>query len=175
MNPYESAQQKNIPAVLIYARHADSILMIHRDSADRPGDFHAGKYNGLGGKAELGESYLETAAREFSEEAGVTIPESRFRFLGLLQFPNFKPKKNEDWTVGVFTVDLSADEKSRVTSKNPEGSLHWIEAGKLTALNLWEADREFIPYVIENRPFIGCTWYVDGKPKRSNLTPITSS
>lgn len=146
--------------------------MIHRDSPDRPGDFHAGKWNGLGGKSELDESYPETAAREFQEEAGIQIPIERFRFLGLLQFPNFKPKKNEDWTVGVFTVELSEIEHEKVAPKNAEGSLHWIEAHKIAELNLWEADREFIPYVIENRPFFGCTWYVDGKPKRSKISKI---
>lgn len=146
--------------------------MIHRDSPDRPGDFHAGKWNGLGGKSELGESYAETAAREFFEEAGVKVELERFRFLGLLQFPNFKPKKNEDWTVGVFTVELTDSEKGHVTPKNAEGSLHWIESKKLTELNLWEADREFIPYVIDQKPFYGCTWYVDGKPVRSEMKEI---
>ncbi len=172
MNPYESGEQKNIPAVLIYARYEDSILMIHRDSPDRPGDFHAGKWNGLGGKSELGESYAETAAREFSEEAGVEIPLSRFRFLGLLQFPNFKPKKKEDWTVAVFTIELTKNEKSLIVPKNAEGSLHWVQAQNLIELNVWEADREFLPYVVANQPFHGCTWYVDGKPKRSNVEKI---
>jgi len=171
-NPYESSAQKNIPAVLIYARHADFVLMIHRDSKDRPGDHHAGKWNGLGGKSELGESFSETAAREFQEKAGVAVPVERFRFLGLLQFPNFKPKKNEDWTVGVFSVELTLDEKSRVPLNNAEGSLHWIQAEKLSGLNLWAGDREFIPFVMRDQPFVGCTWYDGEVVKKSILSPI---
>src|SRR5690606_5287997 len=74
MNPYESAERKNIPAVLVsvFSRFSDGkerVLMIHRDSKDRPIDFHAGKWNGLGGKCEKDESYRECAARELFEES----------------------------------------------------------------------------------------------------------
>jgi 8-oxo-dGTP diphosphatase len=79
--------------------------MIHRDSG-RPGDYHAGKWNGLGGKLEPDESPIEGARRELREEAALVLPPEAFRALGVLQFPNFKAHKNEDWVVWVFVAEL---------------------------------------------------------------------
>lgn len=177
MNPYESGTQKNIPAVLLYAfsKFSDGterVLMIHRDSKDRPGDFHAGKWNGLGGKCEKGESYRETASRELFEESTLRVATKDFHFLGFIQFPNFKPKKSEDWSCMLFWTEVTENTARSVPSSVAEGSLHWIEKSKLLELNLWEGDREFIPHVIEKRPFTGCSWYLDGKVTRSEITPL---
>lgn len=161
MNSFESGARKNIPAVLIYAHYDGRILMIHRDAPDRAKtDYHVGKWNGLGGKAEPDESAWETASREFAEEAGVQISPARFQALGVLQFPNFKAHKNEDWTVFVFAADLSASEVGGVQlSGGAEGSLHWIPEGDLMELNLWPGDRYFIPHVVAREKFLGTIWY----------------
>src|SRR4051794_1381265 len=99
-NPFESGVRKVIPAVLVYLQKGDQILMIHRNSkGPGPLDFHEGKWNGLGGKCELDESPLEAAVREVQEESGLELPESEFRSLGVVQFPNFKAHRNEDWIV----------------------------------------------------------------------------
>lgn len=177
MNPFESGERKNIPAVLLYvfSRFSDGterVLMIHRDSKDRPGDFHAGKWNGLGGKCEKDESYRETASRELHEESTLRVAPEDFRFLGFLQFPNFKPKKSEDWSCMLFTAEVPESAARDVPPTMNEGSLHWIESSKLGELNLWAGDRDFIPYVAKRTPFTGCTWYVDGEPVRSEITPI---
>lgn len=159
-NAFESGSRKNIPAVLIYARYASRVLMIHRDAPDRAQtDYHAGKWNGLGGKAEPDESIWETASREFAEEAGVVLPTTRFEYLGLLQFPNFKAHKNEDWTVTVFSAELSESEAGGVQRSGTEGSLHWIPEKDLMELNLWAGDRYFIPHVVARESFAGTIWY----------------
>ena len=57
MNPFESGARKNIPAVLIYARYEDRVLMIHRDAPERAKtDYHAGKWNGWAERSRLDES-----------------------------------------------------------------------------------------------------------------------
>jgi 8-oxo-dGTP diphosphatase len=173
MNPFESGARKNIPAVLIYACHEDQILMIHRDAPDRArADYHAGKWNGLGGKSELGESARETCAREFSEEAGLSLNAERFSMLGVLQFPNFKAQKAEDWTVFVFSLELSAEERSRVVTSSPEGSLHWIPSEDLLKLNLWPGDKHFIPFVVAKKPFSGAIWYQGQDVVKAEVFPI---
>lgn len=178
MNAYESGERKNIPAVLLYVftrfegESGERVLMIHRDAPDRRGDFHAGKWNGLGGKCERDESYLATASRELLEESTLEIPAHEFKFLGFLQFPNFKPNKAEDWSCMLFTADVSTTVARTVPSRVAEGSLHWIETSKLPELNLWDGDREFLPYVIERRPFIGTSWYQDGRVVRSEIIPV---
>jgi 8-oxo-dGTP diphosphatase len=175
MNPFESGARKNIPAVLIYARNNERILMIHRDAPDRArADYHAGKWNGLGGKSELGESARETCAREFHEEAGLSLGLERFLMLGVLQFPGFKAHKGEDWTVFVFTAELSANERSQVVENSPEGSLHWVPEADLPKLNLWAGDRHFIPFVVAREPFAGAIWYQGQDVTRAEVSKIDS-
>ena len=170
MNEYESGTRKNIPAVLMYARHGDRILMIHRDAAERANtDYHSGKWNGLGGKQEAGESAFEAASREFAEEAGVMLPSTKFEALGVLQFPNFKSHKNEDWTVFVFTAELSPSEAGGIQATSDEGSLHWIPAKDLLKLNLWPGDRYFIPFVVDQTPFVGTIWYQGSEVIRQDV------
>jgi 8-oxo-dGTP diphosphatase len=177
MNPYESGAQKNIPAVLLYvfsrfADGSDRVLMIHRNAKDRPGDFHAGKWNGLGGKCEVNESFVETASRELEEESTLRIPPSEFSFSGFLQFPNFKPHRHEDWSCMVFRAEVPESVALSVPPTVDEGSLHWIQKERLLELNLWNGDRNFLPYVIERRPFTGAIWYIDGVAARSEVRPV---
>ncbi|HUP56236.1 MAG TPA: NUDIX domain-containing protein, partial [Bdellovibrionota bacterium] len=111
-NPFEAGTRKVIPAVLVYAFDGLRVLLIHRVAPDRADDYHAGKWNGLGGKLELDESPLEGARRELREESGLDLPLDRFRALGTLQFPNFKAHKAEDWVVFVFRAEVRPDEAS---------------------------------------------------------------
>lgn len=171
-NAFESGARKAIPAVLIYARHGDQVLMIHRNSPDRPGDYHAGKWNGLGGKCEPDESPQETARREFEEEAGLALPLEAFRALGSLTFPNFKAHKSEDWLVYVFEVELGAEQCGQILRKTAEGELHWVPAADLLKLNLWPGDKHFIPLVAARRPFLGTIWYQGPDVMRHWIQPL---
>ncbi len=60
-NAFEAGTRRCIPSVLVYLERDRSVLLIHKG---RPGDFHEGKYNGLGGKLEADESPLDAAVRE---------------------------------------------------------------------------------------------------------------
>ncbi|MEJ5224059.1 MAG: NUDIX domain-containing protein, partial [Anaerolineales bacterium] len=84
-------------ATLCYLRRDGHTLMIHRNK--RAGDIHQGKWNGLGGKLNPGESPEQCVIREVREECGLTIRNPRYH--GLLMFANFK---GEDWFVWVFSA-----------------------------------------------------------------------
>ena len=159
-NPFESGARKAIPAVLVYVKSADRTLMLHRN-ASTPGkvDYHSGKWNGLGGKCEADESFLECARRELREESGLDLEASRFQALGFLHFPNFKAQKSEDWLVWVYSAEIPYDQMESTDVTGPEGDLRWIPTKDLTALNLWAGDRLFIPYVTVGRKFTGTIWY----------------
>jgi 8-oxo-dGTP diphosphatase len=158
MNAYESGKQKVIPAVLVYLRHQGDILMVHRNR--KPGDYHEGKWNGLGGKMDPGESPIEAARRELEEEAGLNLAPERFHNLGVLHFPDFKSEKHEDWLVVVFTADVTeAEARSAVDFPCPEGKPEWIAPERLFTLNLWEGDRHFLPRVLARTPFFATHWY----------------
>ena len=85
-------------ATLCYIRRADKTLMIHRIKKEN--DMHAGKWNGLGGKLEPGETPDECAAREIREESGLVIANPMLK--GILTFPMFDG--DEDWYAFVFLV-----------------------------------------------------------------------
>ena len=118
---------------------------------------HAGKWNGLGGKFEPGESPEECITREVREEAGLQIRESKLH--GLLIFPNFK---GDDWYVFVFT----ASEFEGELIESPEGKLEWIPDEKLTSLNLWESDQIFFPW-LEDDKFFSAKFIYEGNQMQS--------
>lgn len=110
--------------------------MIHR--IKRAYDIHAGKWNGLGGKFEPGESPEECVIREVREESGLEINNPRLH--GLVMFPGFK---GNDWYVFVYTAEtFSGDLK-----ENEEGFLQWIPDAELELLELWPSDHIFLPWL----------------------------
>ncbi len=125
-----------ILATLCYLKHNGKTLMIHRNK--KANDIHEGKWNGLGGKLEAGETPEECVVREVREESGLSIRNPRLH--GLLMFPKFK---GNDWYVFVFT----ATEFDGELIESPEGRLEWIPDEKLTELNLWESDHIFFPWL----------------------------
>lgn len=140
-------------ATLCYVRNAGRTLMIHR--IKKANDMHAGKWNGLGGKLEPGETPEECVCREVLEEAGLIIVNPRLH--GLLTFPQFA--KGEDWYAFVFT----AAEYTGKQIDSAEGHLAWIPDADLLDLNLWEGDRIFLPWLSQEKFFSGKFAYLNGK------------
>jgi 8-oxo-dGTP diphosphatase len=132
-----------ILATLCYVKHNGKTLMVYRNK--KPNDMHAGKWNGLGGKFEAGETPEECIRREVEEEAGLLIQNPRLH--GLLIFPNFK---GNDWYVFVFTANEFHGE---LLESSPEGKLEWIDDDALTTLNLWESDHIFLPWIAAGKFF----------------------
>ncbi len=124
-------------ATLCYVRHDGRTLMIHR--IKKANDMHQGKWNGLGGKFEAGETPEECARREIYEESGLRVEQLKLK--GLLTFPGFA--KDEDWYAFVFV----ASEFQGELIESAEGYLEWIADEKLCELNLWEGDYIFLPWL----------------------------
>lgn len=131
-----------ILATLCYLKRDNHTLMVYRNK--KSNDIHEGKWNGLGGKFEPGESPETCVRREVLEESGLCIRNPKLH--GLLMFPGFK---GQDWYVFVFT----AREFEGELIDSPEGKLEWIPDEMLTSLNLWPSDRLFLPWIEENKFF----------------------
>jgi 8-oxo-dGTP diphosphatase len=131
-----------ILATLCYLHHENRTLMLHR--VKKENDMHAGKWNGLGGKLESGETPEECVIREVREESGLTIRNPKL--VGLLMFPNFK---GADWYVFVFT----ATEFKGELIESSEGHLRWIPDAEVESLLLWESDHIFLPWIREGKFF----------------------
>ncbi len=140
-------------ATLCYIRKNGRTLMLHR--VKKRDDVHEGKWNGLGGKFEPGESPEECVIREVREESGLRIRSPRLK--GVLTFPLFS--KGEDWYVFVFTASSFS---GRLTDSD-EGDLAWIKDADLLKLNLWPGDRVFLPLLKRRGHFSGKFSYRGGR------------
>ena len=140
-----------ILATLCYVKRAGHTLMVYRNK--KPNDIHEGKWNGLGGKFEAGETPEDCVIREIHEESGLSIRNPKL--CGLLMFPNFK---GSDWYVFVFTA---TEFNGELIDDSPEGKLEWIPDEKMSSLNLWESDHIFMPW-IKNGDFFSAKFGYQG-------------
>ena len=131
-------------ATLCYVRHQGKTLMLYRNKKEN--DMHEGKWNGLGGRMEPGESPEDCVIREVYEESGLVIKDPYLK--GFLTFPAFG--KNEDWYVFVYTAN---NFDGRIMNSSPEGKLKWIPDSEIFNLNLWPSDAYFLNWVNDNRFF----------------------
>ncbi len=140
-------------ATLCYLKRDRQTLMIHR--VKKPDDMHQGKWNGLGGKLEPGETPEECAIREIREECGLVARNPVLK--GLLTFPGFA--NDEDWYAFIFVVREFEGE----LSDSQEGILKWIDDADLLDLELWEGDRIFLTWLERPGFFSGKFIYQDGR------------
>ena len=128
---------------LCYITDGEKTLMLHR--VKKENDMHEGKWNGLGGKLEEGESPEECVIREVYEESGLKIKSPKLK--GIITFPKFD--EIDDWLVFVYTAN---DFKGN-TIDSDEGVLEWIGNSKLLDLNLWEGDKVYMKWLDKDELF----------------------
>ncbi len=137
---------------LCYINNGRQTLMLHRIKKEN--DMHKGKWNGLGGKFNDGESPEECVIREVKEESGLTIKEPLLK--GIITFPAFDDI--DDWMVFVFT---SNQFKGTLTECD-EGVLEWIKNENLSKLEMWEGDRIFMKW-LKDTPFFSAKFKYERK------------
>lgn len=142
-------------ATLCYVMDGDKTLMLYRNKKEN--DYHQGKWNGLGGKFEHGESPEDCAKREIKEEADLTVKSMKMK--GFITFPLFDGK--DDWYVFLFVID---DYKGELID-SPEGRLKWVTNDKLEELNLWEGDKIFMSWLFGEKFFSAKFNYEEGQFK----------
>ena len=141
-------------ATLCYVRRGGKTLMIHR--IKKTNDMHFGKWNGLGGKLNPGETPEECVLREIYEESGLKAYSPLFK--GFLTFPAFADE--EDWYAFVFVVERF---EGKLMDSSDEGVLQWVDDSELLSLNLWEGDRIFLPWLDKPGFFSGKFIYQQGR------------
>ena len=129
-------------ATLCYIYDDEQILMLHR--VKKLNDMHAGKWSGLGGKVEQGETPEACAKREVLEESGLVVHDPQLK--GFITFPNFDGQN--DWYVFVYRFDNHTGD----LIDSPEGNLEWLSPEQLANRPLWEGDRIFMKWL--NQPGI---------------------
>jgi 8-oxo-dGTP diphosphatase len=121
---------------LAYLRDGDRTLMLQRRDDRRQG----GRWNGLGGKFLPGESPERCLQREVAEESGLVVEAAELK--GIITFPDFVG--SGDVMTFVYLVHRWSGE---LLESGPEGELHWVPTADIAALELWEGDVQFLPWL----------------------------
>ncbi len=125
---------------LAYIEKGDSYLLLHR--VKKKNDLNEGKWIGVGGKIEEGESVVHAFKREIKEETGLDVGE--YAYLGKIDFLNdlYPPERMFLFKVTSFSGEL-------LTCS--EGDLAWVKKEKMGDLPMWEGDKAFLPLLEEER------------------------
>ena len=126
---------------LCYVEKKDSYLMLYRNK--KQNDMNGGKYIGIGGHLEHGETPMECIIREAYEETGLKLKNPRLR--GLISFVIDEMDE--------YTFLYTCDEFEGELLECQEGELHWVEKAQLHTLPLWEGDMEFLPLLETEEEF----------------------
>ena len=118
---------------LCYIEKEGKYLMLHR--VKKHHDINAGKWIGVGGHVENGETPEECLLREVKEETGLVL--TTYRLRGLVTFLS---DVCEPELMCVFTADAFDGEMIECD----EGELAWVEKSDVLALPTWEGDRVFL-------------------------------
>ncbi len=134
---------KSSLTTLCYLERDGNYLMMHRIKKEH--DINEGKWIGIGGHFEPGESPEECLLREAKEETGLTLTSWRFR--GLVTFTS---DDSPTEYMCLYTADAWEGE---LLEDCREGILKWIPKKEVTNLRLWEGDRVFLELLTEDAPF----------------------
>ena len=139
------SNEKVIPTVQIYLEKDNKYLMLYRNK--KKNDMNQGKWLGVGGHVEEGETPLEAVIRETKEETGLDLKSAEYR--AIISFVN-------DDYVEIIYQYTSSDFTGEVIDCD-EGELKWIDKSEVLSLPMWEGDKYFLDPLIKNEPFFEIT------------------
>ena len=134
-----------------YIETRESYLMLHRLKKEQ--DVNEGKWIGIGGKFEYGESPEECMIREAKEETGLAVTSMKFR--GILTF--ICDKQDPEY-ICLYTIDGFSGQLKECD----EGELLWVPKDEIFGLNLWEGDRIFFDLLQKDVPFFSLKLCYEG-------------
>ncbi len=128
---------------LCYLERDGKWLLLHR--VRKKDDENAGKWIGVGGKPEAGESPEDCIRRETREETGLTLGSVKPRGIVTFVSDQFETQWMHLFTSDDFSGELRGD--------CDEGVLRWVEKSEAYSLPLWEGDRVFLRLIEGDAPF----------------------
>ena len=137
-----------VETTLIYIECENCYLMLNRNK--RKEDYNKGKWIGLGGHIENGETPADCIKREVREEAGIIVN------------PNLRGKIffiDTNYSEIMYLYTASIEEKLLIDCD--EGTLAWIEKDKIFELNLWEGDKLFLKRLSQSNEYFELELYYE--------------
>lgn len=131
------------PVTILFLRRDGEILL-----AMKKRGFGAGKWNGVGGKVEQGETILEAVIRECQEEIGVTPLKPKF--IGKIKFYE---KSDPEFcnNASIFVTTSWRGEPRESEEMRPQ----WFSEVQIPYDQMWTNDYLWIPLMLANKPFAG--------------------
>jgi len=130
-----------ILTTMCYLQRDHQTLLLHRTKKQK--DINSGKWIGVGGKFEEGESAEECMRREIYEETGLNA--HRLKLHGVVFFP--KLYYGQDEVMFVYTChDFSGE-----MHECDEGNLQWIDNDHISSLPMWEGDYHFFEWLKDDK------------------------
>ncbi|MCI9049700.1 MAG: 8-oxo-dGTP diphosphatase [Coprobacillus sp.] len=130
-----------ILTTMCYIQKEKQTLLLHR--VKKKTDINSGKWIGVGGKFETGESAEECMKREIFEETGLKA--QKLQLQGFVSFPGIY--YGEDELMFVYTCH----EFSGEIHECDEGILQWIDNDKIASLPMWEGDYHFFEWLKDDK------------------------
>lgn len=132
-----------VKSTLCYIENNGKYLMLYRNKKEN--DMNEGKWLGLGGKFEPGESSDDCVLREVREESGLTL--TAYSFRGLVHFIDVTGYAEDMYlyTANAYEGAVPVDGYDDCN----EGYLRWIDKDKIFDLDLWEGDKLFLKKLID--------------------------
>lgn len=137
---------------LCYIEQDGKYLMLLRNRKKK--DINKGKWIGVGGRFQEGETPEDCLLREVREETGLRLLSWQFR--GII---TFRQDEGETEYMHLFTADRFEGELTDCD----EGELSWIPKEDIFSLNLWEGDRVFLEPLLQGVPFFTACLKYEGE------------
>ena len=137
---FPAARYQVIPRVLCFVTSGSEVLLL-KGAPDKK--LWAGKYNGVGGHVERGESVHAAARREILEETGLTV--SDLRLCGVIMIDI-----DDQPGIGMFVFTALA--ASRDFTASAEGALAWVPRERVAELDTVEDLPRLLPLVFSLPP-----------------------
>lgn len=132
-----------IITTLVFLIKNDKILL-----AMKKRGFGEGRYNGVGGKVESGETIEQAIIRETKEEIGVNL--IKFEKMADIIFDEFFKGKPEVVHVNVFVATKWVGKPIESDEMNPK----WFKTNDLPYNQMWPDDSFWVPKVIAGKKVI---------------------
>ncbi len=141
-----------IKTTLCYIEKDGKYLMLYRNK--KKNDVNEGKWVGVGGKFEPGETAEECLLREVREETGLIL--KSWHFYGIVNFVSDK------WDDEAMYLYLGKDFDGEILESCKEGELRWIDKSEILNLSLWEGDVYFLREMLLGADKISMTLRYEG-------------
>ncbi len=136
---------------LLYLLRGQQILL-----AMKKRGFGVGKYNGIGGKVELGETVEQAMVRETQEEIGVTP--LKYQKRGVLVFDQIYQGEHLVVGVHVFTSDVFHGEPKETEEMSPG----WFDINQIPYNQMFQTDKLWLPILLDSHSNFNGTFKFNG-------------